>query len=162
MAYLRLGGTNALTHNDARLSALAEIRKAFANGADIAEAHAALGDIQFLYDWDWSGAEREYRRSLDLNPGLRAHAQHLCADAGDARSLRRSRWRCRKRRCASTRNRSTAWISHGMLLYYKKDFSAAEAIADRVIAQEPGNPTGMLLGGASRGSAGPLTRWRCR
>ena len=47
--------------NDARQSALAEVRKAFANGADVAEAHAALGDIKFLYDWDVQGAEREYR-----------------------------------------------------------------------------------------------------
>ena len=63
LAFLRLGGTNTLSQNDARQSALAEVRKAFANGADVAEAHAALGDIKFLYDWDVQGAEREYRRT---------------------------------------------------------------------------------------------------
>ena len=35
---------------------------------DLAEAHATLGYIHFIYDWDWAGAEREFRRSLDLNP----------------------------------------------------------------------------------------------
>jgi DNA-binding winged helix-turn-helix (wHTH) protein/TolB-like protein/Tfp pilus assembly protein PilF len=34
----------------------------------LAEAHAALGLIKTSYDWDWPGAEREYRRALELNP----------------------------------------------------------------------------------------------
>jgi TolB-like protein/DNA-binding winged helix-turn-helix (wHTH) protein/Tfp pilus assembly protein PilF len=34
-----------------------------------AEAHAALGWIISHYDWDWPGAEVEYRRALDANPG---------------------------------------------------------------------------------------------
>ena len=25
--------------------------------------------IKLSYDWDWSGAEEEFRRALDLNPG---------------------------------------------------------------------------------------------
>jgi TolB-like protein len=33
-----------------------------------AEARAALGLIKFHYDWDWAGAEDEFRRSIDLNP----------------------------------------------------------------------------------------------
>jgi TolB-like protein/DNA-binding winged helix-turn-helix (wHTH) protein/Tfp pilus assembly protein PilF len=34
-----------------------------------AGAHAALGWIKWHYDWDWSGAEKEYRRALEINPG---------------------------------------------------------------------------------------------
>ncbi len=41
----------------------------------LAEAHAALGYVKLTFDWDWSGAEREFRRALELNPNLpRAHA----------------------------------------------------------------------------------------
>ena len=32
------------------------------------EAHAALGDTLFHYDWDWPGAEREFRRAIALGP----------------------------------------------------------------------------------------------
>jgi TolB-like protein/tetratricopeptide (TPR) repeat protein len=32
------------------------------------EAHAALGLIRFLYDWDWLEAERELNRARELNP----------------------------------------------------------------------------------------------
>lgn len=35
----------------------------------LAEAHASLGHIKSLYDWDWPGAESEFKRSIELNPG---------------------------------------------------------------------------------------------
>ena len=38
----------------------------------VAEAHASLAFIKFRFDWDWTGAEIEFKRALDLNPG---HAQ---------------------------------------------------------------------------------------
>jgi len=40
----------------------------------LAEAHAALAQIKFRYDWDFPGAEREFRRAIALNPNdLTAH-----------------------------------------------------------------------------------------
>ena len=36
----------------------------------LADAHAALGYIHLVYDWDGPGAERELLRALDLNPTL--------------------------------------------------------------------------------------------
>jgi serine/threonine protein kinase/Tfp pilus assembly protein PilF len=34
----------------------------------LAEAHAALGSVKLTYDWDWTGAEREFKRAIELNP----------------------------------------------------------------------------------------------
>jgi TolB-like protein/Tfp pilus assembly protein PilF len=49
----------------------------------LAEAHTALASAIKVWDWEWAGAEREYRRALELNPhyalGCRAYAAHLCA-----------------------------------------------------------------------------------
>ncbi len=39
---------------------------------DLAEAHTALGLVRFYFEWDWAGAESEFRRALELNPGSRA------------------------------------------------------------------------------------------
>ncbi|HYU27035.1 MAG TPA: tetratricopeptide repeat protein, partial [Thermoanaerobaculia bacterium] len=40
----------------------------------LAEAHASLAQIKFRYDWDFRGAEREFRRAIALNPNdLTAH-----------------------------------------------------------------------------------------
>jgi TolB-like protein/DNA-binding winged helix-turn-helix (wHTH) protein len=33
------------------------------------EAHAALGWVKWVYDWDWPGAEKEFQRAIQLNPG---------------------------------------------------------------------------------------------
>jgi TolB-like protein/DNA-binding winged helix-turn-helix (wHTH) protein/Tfp pilus assembly protein PilF len=35
----------------------------------LSDAHAALAQVKFLGDWDWAGAENEFRRAIDLNPG---------------------------------------------------------------------------------------------
>src|SRR5467141_2563526 len=32
------------------------------------QAHTLLGLIKAFYDWDWSGAEKEHRRAIELNP----------------------------------------------------------------------------------------------
>jgi eukaryotic-like serine/threonine-protein kinase len=37
--------------------------------AGSAEAHIALSFIKSTYDWDWSSAENEVRRALEINPG---------------------------------------------------------------------------------------------
>ena len=38
--------------------------------ADLADAHAALGFIHLIYDWDGPAAEKALLRALDLNPTL--------------------------------------------------------------------------------------------
>jgi TolB-like protein/Tfp pilus assembly protein PilF len=35
---------------------------------ELAEAHALLADLKYLFEWDWPGAEREFRRAIELNP----------------------------------------------------------------------------------------------
>src|SRR5258708_4156366 len=35
----------------------------------LAEAHASLGNISTIYDWDWAAAESSFLRALQLNPG---------------------------------------------------------------------------------------------
>jgi len=34
----------------------------------LAEAHSSLAYIEAINDWDWSGAEREFKRAIELNP----------------------------------------------------------------------------------------------
>ena len=36
----------------------------------LAEAHASLGYVKLMFDWDWPGAAAEFHRSLELNPNL--------------------------------------------------------------------------------------------
>jgi Tfp pilus assembly protein PilF len=52
--------------------------KALELDGSLAEGHAALAGVRALYDWDWRGAEREFKRAMDLNPAY-AEAHHLYA-----------------------------------------------------------------------------------
>src|SRR6185295_8457641 len=45
----------------------AAVLKALEIDDALAEAHATLGFIKFRHDWDFAGAEREFRRSLELD-----------------------------------------------------------------------------------------------
>jgi TolB-like protein/DNA-binding winged helix-turn-helix (wHTH) protein/Tfp pilus assembly protein PilF len=36
---------------------------------ELAEGHTALAYVKFWYDWDWAGAEAEFQRGIELNPG---------------------------------------------------------------------------------------------
>ncbi len=44
----------------------------------LAEAHTSLASIKAAADWDWQGAENEYRRAIELNPKY-ATARHWYA-----------------------------------------------------------------------------------
>jgi len=45
----------------------------------LAEAHTSLASVAQNYDWDWSSAEKEYRRAIALNPNY-ATAHHWYAE----------------------------------------------------------------------------------
>ena len=45
---------------------------ALAIDGTLAEAHAALGLIKLVYDWDWQGAQDELLAAMALNPGYAA------------------------------------------------------------------------------------------
>ena len=44
------------------------ISKALELDDTLAEAHAALAEVKLFLEWDWEGAEREFKRTLELNP----------------------------------------------------------------------------------------------
>jgi tetratricopeptide (TPR) repeat protein len=41
----------------------------------LAEAHTSLARIKAEYDWDWAGAEREFKRAIEINPGYATASQ---------------------------------------------------------------------------------------
>lgn len=63
LAHLRLPAHDAFP--DARRAA----ERALDLDGDLAQAHTALADVHFHYDWDWRASEEGFRRALELNPG---------------------------------------------------------------------------------------------
>ncbi len=48
--------------------ARANVARALALDPALAEAHAMLGFVRFAGDYDWAGAEAEFRRAIELDP----------------------------------------------------------------------------------------------
>jgi TolB-like protein/DNA-binding winged helix-turn-helix (wHTH) protein/Flp pilus assembly protein TadD len=59
---------NRLPPREAMPKAKAAATRALELDETLAEAHASLGRVLAAYDWDWTGAEKEYKRALELNP----------------------------------------------------------------------------------------------
>jgi tetratricopeptide (TPR) repeat protein len=79
-AYAVLGAVEygGLAPRDATLKAKAAALKALEIDATLAEARTALANIKFTYEWDWPGAEREFKGVIELNPSY-AMAHHWYA-----------------------------------------------------------------------------------
>ncbi len=67
-SYNRLSGWNALSPKEGFPKARVAAAKALELDDELAEAHTALGTVKLFYDWDWQGAEREFRRAIEINP----------------------------------------------------------------------------------------------
>jgi eukaryotic-like serine/threonine-protein kinase len=67
--YMEIGGSMAyLPPKDVFPLAKAAAAKALELDDTLAEAHTAFGSVKALYEWDWKGAEIEFKRAITLNP----------------------------------------------------------------------------------------------
>jgi tetratricopeptide (TPR) repeat protein len=69
--------------------------KAIALDDSFAEAHAAIGTVKLMYDWDWPGAEQEFRRAVALDPNSadahRGYSQFFAVTRQTDAAVRESR-----------------------------------------------------------------------
>ncbi len=54
------------------------LKQALRIDPDLAEAHASFGLLTLWDDWNFTGAEREYRLAIHLNPNLAAAHENYC------------------------------------------------------------------------------------
>ncbi len=82
-AYSLLAWFEFLSPNEAFPKARANAEEALEIDENLAEAHSSLGLILFQYERNWSGAEREFRRAIELNsnypPAHQFYADYLKA-----------------------------------------------------------------------------------
>jgi serine/threonine-protein kinase len=66
---------NAAFRTEAKEKSRAAALKALELDDTLNEVHGALGTVYLLFDWDWAGAEREFKRAIELDPN-NAAAHH--------------------------------------------------------------------------------------
>ncbi len=69
LAYHELGETGVVKGDDAYARSKASALRALAIDNELGEAHCALAVVKFVSDFDWDGAERSFKRALELTPG---------------------------------------------------------------------------------------------
>ena len=75
--YQELSIWGALQPTEASPKSEAAAEKALSIDDTLAQAHASLGNVRFLYDWKWSDAAREFQRALELDPNYAtAHIEY--------------------------------------------------------------------------------------
>ena len=102
----------------------------------LAEAHTSLANIKYYYDWDWSGAEKEFKRALELNPGnlsvriAYGHFLHVVGRRDEA---------VREGRLAVQLDplSAEAYTSLGRFLYRARRYDEALPVLQRAVQLEP-------------------------
>lgn len=77
-AYRNLAGCGVLDPQEALPKARAAALRSLELDERLAEAHSAMARIK-MTDWDWTGAERSFKRACELNPNsAEAHSGYAC------------------------------------------------------------------------------------
>lgn len=156
-AYVLLGMTGTISQAQARAEALGQVRSALDLDENLAEAHTTLATIRFLYDWDWSGAEREFLRSLELN-GSSGYARMFYADfLATRRRFDESLSQAETAKRLDPESGAAA-RRYALFLYYKHDFAAAERAYQDAVVIEPSNAGLPLLEGRIAEARGLFTK----
>ena len=77
--YSLLGDAGYLPPSEAWPKAKAAAMQALEIDDTLAEAHTSLGLVKEHFEWDWKGAEQEFKRAIELNPNS-ATAHHWYGD----------------------------------------------------------------------------------
>jgi tetratricopeptide (TPR) repeat protein len=67
-AWRARGVLGSKSFREVEAPALAAALKAIELDPNLAEGHLSLGNLKYVYDWDWSGAEEEMKRAVALDP----------------------------------------------------------------------------------------------
>ena len=80
--YATLGYLSYFSPADSFPAARRYATKALELDPSLAEPHASLAFVELYFDWDWPGAEAEFRRAIALDPSYAPRTrmvQHLSA-----------------------------------------------------------------------------------
>jgi len=129
-----------LPYKEALQKSRAAATKALEIDDTLAEGHYMLGTVLYLDDWDWAGAEREFKRAIELNPSSGdAHGQYawyLMAIQRRDESLREAKRALELDPVSGTTNYTVS-----QMYYLARQYDQSLEIARKWIEIDPSSPT---------------------
>jgi len=124
-------------------------RQALELDETLAEAHASLAWSLFIYDWDWEGARREFRRAVELDPRYASahqwYAFWLAAQARFDEALVEGHTALELDPASVSIRRSVGWVYYYARRYDQAKYHLSRAIAMNPTAKETYRVLGMVL-----------------
>ena len=142
-AYNNLANFGGLPQKEALAKAQAAATKAIALDDSSSEAHVALGGNRW-YEWDFGGAEPEFRRAVELNPNFRN--AHEAYETYLETTGRLSAAQEENHRALALDPLSVfANYSEGQILFDREDYNGALAQSQKTLEIDPNFPLAYVL-----------------
>ena len=135
-AYVMSSGQHLMPHKDAVANAKQHMAKALELDDSLAQAHTALAEITYQYDYNWQSAERSFRRAMELNPNLAwVHQAYgwfvMCQGRFEEAAVAMDKAK------ELDPSSVTIEVGRGRLYYFSRDYEKARLHFEKLIALEP-------------------------
>jgi TolB-like protein/DNA-binding winged helix-turn-helix (wHTH) protein/Tfp pilus assembly protein PilF len=135
-AYIMLSGHRRISMQEAETKARPSIMRALEIDDSLAQAHNALAELKYQYEYDWDGAEKEFQKAIALNGNVawirQAYGWFLMS-LGRFDEARVEMERARELDPSSL----TINVGRGRLYYYSRQYDQAIQHFQNIVAVEP-------------------------
>ena len=136
-AHILLAMTSDVAPKAAFPQARTAAERALAIDPELSEARVSMGVIKFWFDWDWSGAEAEFKRAIAAtppDPAAHTFYGHLLSNLGDhTRAIQEMR-----RALDYEPHSSLANALFAQCLYYERRYDESLAHLQKTLDLDPG------------------------
>lgn len=134
--YIMLSGHRRLSMSEAEAKARPNIMEALKIDDSLPQAHNALAELKYQYEYDWIGAETEFKKAIELNPNVawirQAYGWFLMS-AGRFDQATAEMEKARELDPSSL----TINVGRGRLFYYSRQYDQAIQQFQNIVAVEP-------------------------
>jgi DNA-binding winged helix-turn-helix (wHTH) protein/TolB-like protein len=134
--FIMMSGHRKISMPEAEAKARPHIMTALKIDESLAQAHNALAELKYQYEYDWSGAETEFKKAIELNPNVAwirlAYGWFLMsAERFDEATVEVEKAR------ELDPSSLTINVGRGRLFYYTRQYDQALQQFQSIIAVEP-------------------------
>lgn len=147
-AYNTIGYWGYLPPNEAFREAKKAAQRALELDPDLAEAHGALGYVEFQYEWRFKEAESEFKEAIRLNPNSVSARLRFFEYLFDFQRTQEAHEQLERAREMDPLSIEITFYDAAMS-WFERDFDRATEQLQKTISMDPNNPFAYDLLGAS-------------